>query len=150
MKKITEEKEEEQQQKHERDSEDTKKDEERHREMEDQALRLMDSTREIELGKNLESHKDEKNAAKKDVKMPKEKKLNPDVMTMDKDGPATLALTEGAMEGQDLLVKERDDKKKKDKKEKHKKRHRLKQGDDEEEPLEEEALDDEYMEDNND
>merc|ERR1712060_29574 len=104
MKKISEDKEAQQKQKHERDEEDNKKDEERHQEMEDQALRLMDSTKEIELGRNLEKQKDTKESApKKDAKMPKEKKLNPDVMRMDKGAQEPLALTEGAGEGQDLL-----------------------------------------------
>merc|ERR1712218_30183 len=112
MKKISEDKEIQQKQKRERDEEDTKKDEERHQEMEDQALRLMDSTKEIDLGKNLEKAKDDKPAAKKDLKAPKEKRLNLDVMVKEKGTLEPLALTEGASEGQDLLTSERSTKRK--------------------------------------
>merc|ERR1712060_494788 len=89
--------------------------------------RLMESTRDIELGKNLEKAQDQKAPAKRDSKMPKEKKINPDVMVKEKFGAEPLALTERASEGQEMRTSERSaigreegGKKKKDKKEKEK------------------------------
>merc|ERR1712060_653599 len=115
-----------------------------------------ESTRDIELGKNLEKAQDQKAPAKRDSKMPKEKKINPDVMVKEKFGAEPLALTERASEGQEMRTSERSaigreegGKKKKEKKEKKKhkkeKRHRSKQSDEEEELFEEEPLEDEPM-----
>jgi len=73
MARINAEKEERERVQREAMAEDRKKDEERRLEMEEQALHMMDNTREIQLGKNLGETKDASKATAKDPKAAKAK-----------------------------------------------------------------------------